>query len=102
MAFDLSFTQEFFFGEGYDYDNPPPKSELPTSVLQALVSMDRLDWEDYCQEELHVGSEASTALPRAMKRIRGVDTCTSLSSPVEVWLEGQGHWTLMVYSARDV
>ena len=39
MSYSLSFSEEFFIGEGYSYDGPYPEpSKTPTSVFQAILS----------------------------------------------------------------
>jgi hypothetical protein len=100
MMFDLGFSEEFFMGEGYDYCVLPPKTELPTSVLQALVSMHPKDWAVYCRTVLDVEPDAEAALPMAMRQVRRVNSCTSLTPPVEV-LIGEG-WALLVYDKAEL
>ena len=101
MSFSLSFTEEFYTGEGYSYDEPPPESETPTSVLQALVSMHPDDCAEYCRSVVKVEPDDSTAYRAAIKYIREtVDTCTDIRSPVEVWLDPDGFWTVLVYDSR--
>lgn len=98
MAFDLSFSEEFFTGT-VDY---PERSETPTSVLQALVSMEPAEWAEYCREHLNgVDPDAECAARAALKRVREVNTCTDLRSPVEVWLEPEGYYSVRVYDSRD-
>lgn len=94
--FDLEFGDDFFFGKGYDYCTLPAASETPTSLLQALVSMHPDDWDAYCREVVKVGPETEAALPMAIRHIRRINSCTSLSHPVEVHI-GQG-WTILVYN----
>lgn len=95
--FDLDFTETFFFGKGYDYYTLPEPSETPTCVLQALVSMHPDDWAAYCLMVLEVHGDAECTLSDAMGKVREVCTCTSPRSPVEVWLDPEGDWRVLVY-----
>jgi hypothetical protein len=98
MSFDLSFSQEFLYGEGYSIDEPPPRSDKPTSVLQALVSLSDEELEEL-RESVGIDILVSydTAIAEIFDRVRETNTCTNLRSPVEVWIDPKGWHTLLVY-----
>lgn len=98
MSYGLSFSPEFYYGEGYDYCNLPPQTDQPKSLLQALVSMPTNEWERYCDEVLRTDPDTDMALVEAMTMAREtVNTCSNLTTPVEVWLDPDGFYTVRVY-----
>jgi len=97
--FDLDFSEEFFMGEGYDYCALPEPSETPTSVLQAFVSMHPDDWVTYCRDVVDVMPGTEAALPTAMRHVRKVNSCTTLTPPVEVC--AGGGYVLLVYPSES-
>lgn len=94
MAYSLSFSEEFFSGDGeYDYYEMPA-SERPTNVLQAIISQPREWMLDVavdvlgCERrnaEFYVDSESFAA--DVLDRVREYDTCDDLSSPITVYLD---------------
>lgn len=98
MSFELSFSEDFFYGEGYSLDDPPETSEQPTSVLQALVSLSTAEQTEL-REEFKIPPEASleALVAHLLDLIRETNTCTDLSSPVEVWIDPEGWNTIRVY-----
>lgn len=96
MPYDLSFSDEFFWGEGEPYE----KSDKPTSVMQALHSLSDADWNLICDEVFDKNRDISTH--EVMAHIREVDTCSNLNTPVKVWIDEQGYHTVAIYdSAAD-
>lgn len=98
MAFGLSFSEEFFWGEGLDELEP---SERPTSLAQAILSMPIDEWMAYCQDVHGLYAPGRPSIGDAVKKAQEVDTCTSLESPVEVWLDADGYYTVRVYEGED-
>lgn len=99
MSFDLSFSGEFFYGEGYSLDGPYPEvSTRPTSVLQALISLSAEEQAEL-REELEVDDVVAFdgLIAILFDKVRETNTCTNLDSPVEVWIDSQGWHTINVY-----
>lgn len=96
--FEASFSPEFWYGE-YGTDDAEP-SEYPTSVFQAIISMSD---EDYAAAvEGILGSYIEHTGPRELLRAaQETNTVTDLRSPVEVWLDEQGHHRVRVYDEDD-
>ena len=93
MPFELSFSDEFFFGEDGDhYDRLPAKTDRPTSVLQALVSMSGGRWMEMAREEFGEDRAEDVGYHEVMARIRETNTCSDLRSPVEVWIDDDWYW----------
>lgn len=105
MSFELSFSEEFFLGEGEPYDRPDLCANddgRPTSVWSAI-----LVWHHEYPEEWRAmasklwdlyGDDAELLTGEAvLERIRETNTCTDLSSPVEVWIDSEGEFRLQVW-----
>jgi len=93
MAFELSFAPEFFIGphdlEGGEFDK-----KRPTSVYQALMAMRDDEWQELCDTVFDSGP---MEVSDVMNKIRETNTCTNLSSPVEVWIDAEGWHRVEVY-----
>lgn len=106
MSFELDFTEEFFTGTESLEDMSV--SEKPTSVLQGIISWyhDNPDtFKEMVKEVL--GIEMPVYLPEMLPhdlldKIREVNTCTSLSSPVSVWIDADGYHTIEVYDSKEI
>lgn len=105
MSYDLSFSPEFFLGEGEPYDT----NELclnsrgkPTSVWSAIHKMqeERPDeWKAMAREVFGL-SEKDSALLMAeavLDKVQETNTCSNLKSPVRVWIDASGDYTLEVW-----
>jgi hypothetical protein len=99
MSYSLSFSPEFFFAEGEPYDGGPEVSEAPISVWNAIESMRQLtpeDWADMARELFGVEPEYLT--PEAvLEKIQETNTCRNLESPVEVYIDSEGNYSVEVY-----
>lgn len=99
MPNELSFSPEFFFQEGEPYDGGPGWSDRPTSVWQALESMSDEDWHSMC---LDLGlSPDFTDYEEIIDMIHQTNTCSSLTSPIEVWIDPEGIHTVLVYNREE-
>lgn len=108
MAYDLSFSPEFFFAEGEPYDCTLDLDGLrngivkPTSVYQALCVLS--------DEDLIAAAETCTGKPWPIDRapepecfldyVERTNTCSNLDSPVEVWIDPDGEHRIKVYDKR--
>lgn len=108
MAYGLSFSEEFFTGDGEVdvYDIEP--SDKPTSVLQAIISMDANDKLAMTRELFEMDEDAAKLYIDSeswgfdvLDKVRETDTCGDLSTPVDVWIDDNGRWVLDVYDSSD-
>lgn len=97
MAYSLSFTPEFFVGP-YDLDGIEFDKDRPTSVYQALVVMDT---EDYLEMSEEVFGVEDIDIETVMSKIEETDTCRNLDSPVEVYIDEEGYYSIYVYDSED-
>lgn len=99
MPYELSFSPEFFSHEDEPYSGAPGPSDRPTSVWQALDSMSDEDWHSMC---LSLGlSPDFTDYETIIDMIHQTNRCSSLTSPVEVWIDPEGIHTVLVYEREE-
>jgi len=101
MAYGLSFAEEFFRGEEFPCDAPSSK---PTNVFQAIVSLDKRTKVEIAREVLKsphpvLYSTTEAFAQAVLDKVRETDTCGTLSSPVDVWIDAEGWYTLDVYDS---
>jgi hypothetical protein len=99
MSFSLTFSPEFFLAGGEPYDSNREPTTRPTSVWQAIETMRvfrQAQWADMARGVFKCESRFLT--PEAvLERIQETNTCTDLSSPVEVWVDSDGYYTVLVW-----
>ena len=102
MAFDLSFSPEFFFAEG----EPEDRGDLalndqgqPVSVWSALDAMPRRRWDQMARAVFGVSGESLTTRT-VLDRIRETNTCGTLTPPVDVWIDAAGDYRVHVHDTR--
>lgn len=99
MAYSHNFSGDFY-GDIYDPGKPTSR---PTTVAQAIISMRKLErdyWNRMAEEVFGVPGEH---LPEdeVFERILETDTISDLTSPVEVWIDEEGYYTLLVWDEQD-
>ncbi len=102
MAYSLSFNREFFSGDGeVDMYSIQP-SNRPTSVLQAIISLSNEEKINIAKEvmestnpEFYVDSESFEF--DVLEKVRETNTCSNLDTPVSVWIDPEGWYTVEVY-----
>lgn len=100
MAYELSFSPEFFIGPhdldgSIDFDN----LEEPTSVYQALMAMPEDKFAEMAREVFGVEPDL-VDIDVVMQKIRETNTCGDLRSPVDVWIDDEGYFTVDVYDSE--
>lgn len=71
----------------------------PVTVWQALLTMNDDVWAEMIREVFgcHVDY---VDVDTVMEKIRETDTCTDLSSPVTVWIDQEGFYTVDVHDQK--
>jgi len=104
MAFDLSFSEEFFFAPG-DTEGAPFDRGNPVSLYQAIcVFSESEEWPEFYKslfEMEFISPLTEGEVFRVMELARETNTCTTLSPPVEVWLDEDGDHRVSVYEERS-
>lgn len=99
MAFELSFSPEFFIGphdlEGVEFDK-----ERPTSVFQAIHAMSDEDFDVMAREVFDCEPDFVDA-EMVLSKIQETNTCRDLRSPVEVFIDEEGWHTVRVFDGGD-
>ena len=91
MSFELSFSPEFYSSEDEH------SSEQPFTVYQAICAMSSARYAEMalevfgCDDPNHVSPDA------VMDKIMETNTCGTLSSPVPVYIDPEGYFTVDVY-----
>ena len=94
MSYALSFAPEFFWGD--ESASEPTSTDRPTSVLQALKCLPDDQWDALSRDLF--GVEPSELEPDiVMQRILETNTCRNLDSPVEVYIDHEGFYLILVY-----
>lgn len=93
MAFELSFSPEFFIAP-HDLDGVGFDKKRPISVYQAIKSMSDEEWSSMV-EEVFEGNEPG--VDQVMSKIQETNTCRDLRSPVEVYIDDEGYHSVRVY-----
>lgn len=92
MSYALSFSPEFFSGEA----DSPQRSDRPTSVRQAIVSLSEEAWRELAAAVFDVRVEELSP-DAVLARILATNTCANLDDPVKVWIDPEGDYTLHVH-----
>ena len=103
MSYSLSFSESFFADETFPYDTEP--SDRPTTVYQAIISLPKAEKVAIARDVmksphpvLYVQSESFAC--DVLDKIRETDTCAALDSPVEVYIDPEGWYSVLVYEAE--
>src|SRR5437870_3804639 len=83
MAYALSFSPEFFWGDGSIAPDEMPRSDRPTCVYQAILSLTDDQWAALARDVFHCPPDNLDPETVLMK-IQETDSCRNLDSPVEV------------------
>jgi len=104
MSFSLSFSPAFFLAEGEPYD----RSDLalnaegePYSVWSAICLMQekrKRDWNAMAREVFGCKGQHLT-VETVLERIQQTDTCGTLTTPVDVWIDPDGDYRIDVHEA---
>jgi len=91
MPYELSFSPDFF-GDAYN----AKKKRRPTNVADALASMPEAEWNEMAKDVFGVPGRMLT-IDTVMDKIIETNTCSNLDSPVSVWIDDEGYYTILVY-----
>lgn len=98
-SYELSFSPEFFFSEGEPYDYLGD-TKRPVSVWAAVEGM-RLhnpeQWAELAKEVFGLDNPEYLTSETVMDKIQETNTCGTLSSPVDVYIDPEGWFSVDVY-----
>ena len=96
ISYALSFAPEFFWGDGSVPPDELPRSDRPTSVYQALVSLPEETWATIARDVFNCPPK-NLDVPTALVKVEETNTCRNLDSPVEMFIDADGFYTVLVY-----
>lgn len=110
MPYDLSFTQEFFTGT-VSFDEMEP-SERPTSVMQAIISLEPEAAKEIALKVLgYNGGKPDKHLDNyiqteefaweVLDKVKETNACRDISSPVDVFIDDNWDYWLTVYGEEE-
>lgn len=94
MSYSHSFSSDF-----YD-DGGNGTKKRPSCVRQALENMPKRYWNNMCRDVFHCKPEF-VDVDMVMDKIMETDTVGTLSSPVDVWIDPEGYYTIEVYDTEE-
>lgn len=101
MAFNLSqFGEDFFWGGTLHLN--PGDDKKPISVAEALCLMPEKKWERMCAAIFPDQDREEIGLDEVMDWVRKVNTCRNLNTPIEVFLDPEGLYTVFVHDRFEV
>lgn len=106
MSYELSFSEEFFFGEGEPCDasefyvNDDGEPSTLWSAIQMWHEEFPEDWKRMAKDVFGVPLKEAELLTvdAVMNKIRATSVCSNINSPVEVWIDPAGEYRLKVHS----
>jgi len=97
MSFSLSFSEDFFGSPEDLVDITKP----PATVCAAIKAIPDEEWEEIC-EQVFWSKPEEVEWEDILDQIKTVNTCSNLDSPVRVWIDEQGYYTVDVHEEADV
>jgi hypothetical protein len=98
MAYALSFAPEFFWGDGSVAPDELRRSDHPTSVYQAILSLPDEQWAQLARDVFNCPREDLDP-ETVICKVQETDTCRNLDNPVEVFVDADGWHTLLVFDS---
>lgn len=93
MTYSLSFTPEFFWGTvPIEKMKPSPR---PTSVYQAILSLPDDQWPVLAREVFNCEPD-NLDVETVLAKVLESDTCANLDSPVRVFIDFDGYFSILV------
>ena len=96
MTYALSFGPDFFWHEKHDTAFLRAPKMRPTSVEQALSQLSDETWARLARDVFDCEPEFLN-IEAILQRIEETNTCLNLDSPVEVLIDHDGEFTVLVY-----
>jgi hypothetical protein len=100
VAYPLTFGADFFWNERADSAIPRSPEKRPTSVEQALLRLSEGTWERLARDVFQCEPEYLD-IETVLRKIDETNTCLNLDSPVEVCIDPDGEFTVLVHDRDD-
>ena len=99
MTYALSFSPDFFRDETDNGSAARTPKKRPTSVAQALANLSAKTWSRMAREIFRCEPKYLD-IETVLQKVEETNTCFNLDSPVEVAIDSNGEFTILVYD-RD-
>ena len=100
VAYALSFGPEFFWNKQRDDVLARGPTKSPTSVEQAVLQFSEETWSRLAQKVFDCEPECLN-IEAVLQKIELTNTCLNLDPPVEVFIDPNGEFTVLVYDHED-
>jgi len=97
VTYALSFGPEFFRDERDS--GVPTLTRRPTSVAQALANLSNETWSRLAREVFHCAPQ-HLDVEAVLSKIEDTNTCLNLDSHVQVAIDPDGNFTVLVYDCN--
>ena len=99
MTYALSFSPDFLRDESDDRLARTP-NKRPTSVAQALATLSDKTWSRLAREIFHCEAEYLN-IEAVLRLVEETNTCLNLDTPVEVAIDANADFTVLVYDRGE-
>lgn len=100
MTYALSFGPDFFWNEKCDDVLSRSPNKRPTSVEQAVSQLSAGTWARLAREVFDCEPEYLN-IEAVLQKIEETNTCLNLDPPVEVFIDRDGEFTVLVYDRHE-
>ena len=96
MSYGLTFGPEFFWNESCDAADSHDLTKRPSSVEQAVLQLSEATWAEIARDIFGCEPEY-LSIEAVLEKIEETNTCLNLDPPVEVCIDPDGEFTVLVF-----
>jgi hypothetical protein len=100
VTYALSFGPDFFWNEKRDDVLSRGPAKRPTSVEQAVSQLSDETWSRLAREVFDCEPD-SLNIEAVLRKIEETNACLNLDPPIEVYIDPDGEFTVLVYDRDD-
>ena len=100
VTYALSFGPDFFWNDTHDDVLSRGPTKRPTSVEQSVSRLSDETWARLARDVFHIEPEYLN-IEAVLEKIEKTNTCLNLDPPVEVFIDPDGDFTVLVYDRHD-
>ena len=100
MTYALSFSPDFLRDEADNGSEARMSKMRPTSVAQALTNLSGKTWSRLAREIFRCEPKYLD-IEFVLQKVEEINTCLNLDSPVEVAIDLNGAFTVLVYDRAE-
>lgn len=100
MTYGLSFSPDFFSKRETGDHESPQAPHRPRTISEAIMALSQGTWDELAEQVFGV-DPSQLDLSMVLSKIEETNTCRNLDSPVEVFIDPEGDFTVNVYDLYD-